>query len=208
VSQSNKFSYFPFFLQTDEKGGAGGKNLKSGSYFRHSGGSRNPELYFNLLTLQQKTLDPGLRRGDGSVGYSLLRGIDPFFISLPKGEAKPDLLRFVPSFLNCDTVSFAGMTLKDFCKRLRIQNTTRSYPDLAMQQLIPLGSFASRWEITYFPYGLLFIRVNPCVLTKDRTRTGHSQKIVPGLEAFNHVGNVKPEPERSEGPTSDIGRKC
>ena len=38
-----------------------------------------------------------------------------------------------------------------------------------------------------------------CVLTKDRTRTGHSQKIVPGLEAFNHVRNVKPGPERSEG---------
>jgi hypothetical protein len=38
-----------------------------------------------------------------------------------------------------------------------------------------------------------------CVLTKDRARTGHSQKIVPGLEAFNHVSNVKPGPERSEG---------
>jgi hypothetical protein len=31
---------------------------------------------------------------------------------------------------------------------------------------------------------------------------GHSQKIVPGLEAFNHVRNVKPGPERSEGPLS------
>jgi hypothetical protein len=74
VSQSNKFAYFPFFLQTDEKGSTGEKNLKSGSYFRHSGGGRNPELYFNLLILQQKTLAPGLRRGDGSVGFSLLAG--------------------------------------------------------------------------------------------------------------------------------------
>ena len=37
-------------------------------------------------------------------------------------------------------------------------------------------------------------------LTKDRARTGHSQKIVPGLESFNHVGSIKPGPERSEGP--------
>ena len=36
-------------------------------------------------------------------------------------------------------------------------------------------------------------------------RTGHSQKVVPGLEAFNHVGSAKPGPERSEGPASDMG---
>ncbi len=31
------------------------------------------------------------------------------------------------------------------------------------------------------------------VLTKDRTRTGHSQKIVPGLETFSQVRNVSPD---------------
>ena len=36
--------------------------------------------------------------------------------------------------------------------------------------------------------------------------TGHSQKIVPGLEAFNHVRNAKPGPERSEGPPSPKDR--
>ncbi|MGO9555640.1 MAG: hypothetical protein ACLP2U_11500, partial [Syntrophobacteraceae bacterium] len=36
----------------------------------------------------------------------------------------------------------------------------------------------------------------------------HSQKIVPGLEAFNHIGNVKPGPEQSEGaPSQKIGRE-
>jgi hypothetical protein len=60
--------------QADEKGKAGVKNLKSGSYFRHSGGSRYPGLYLNLLILKQKALDPGLRRGDDSVGFSLLLG--------------------------------------------------------------------------------------------------------------------------------------
>jgi hypothetical protein len=33
-------------------------------------------------------------------------------------------------------------------------------------------------------------------------------RIVPGLEAFNHVRDVKPGPERSEGPASKAGRKC
>ena len=47
-----------------------------------------------------------------------------------------------------------------------------------------------------------------CVLTKDRARTGRSQKIVPGLEPFNHVSSVKPGPERSEGPASSIGSMC
>ncbi len=65
-----------------------------------------------------------------------------------------------------------------------------------------------------------------CALSKDRARTGHSQKIVPGLEASNQVRDVKPGPERSEGPASNqvrdvkpgpersegpaynIGRKC
>ncbi len=37
-------------------------------------------------------------------------------------------------------------------------------------------------------------------LTKDRARTGRSQKIAPGLEASNQVRDVKPGPERSEGP--------
>ncbi|MGA7641456.1 MAG: hypothetical protein WBW56_04565, partial [Syntrophobacteraceae bacterium] len=47
-----------------------------------------------------------------------------------------------------------------------------------------------------------------CALSKDRTRTGHSQTIVPGLEAFNPVGDVKPGPERSEGaPSQRIGRE-
>ncbi|MGO8783097.1 MAG: hypothetical protein ACLQS0_07785, partial [Syntrophobacteraceae bacterium] len=55
-------------------------------------------------------------------------------------------------------------------------------------------------------------------LTKDRTRTGRSQKIAPGLEASNQVRDVKPGPERSEGAPSqkigreleayNIGRKC
>ena len=63
-------------------------------------------------------------------------------------------------------------------------------------------------------------------LTKDRARTGRSQKIVPGLETFNQVRNVspdlnevrvqhltrvrdvKPGPERSEGaPSQNIGRE-
>ena len=47
-----------------------------------------------------------------------------------------------------------------------------------------------------------------CALSKDRARTGRSQKIVPGLEAFNHVSSVKPGPERSEGPASSIGSMC
>ncbi|MGA7492981.1 MAG: hypothetical protein WBW10_10630, partial [Syntrophobacteraceae bacterium] len=42
-----------------------------------------------------------------------------------------------------------------------------------------------------------------CALSKDRTRTGHSQTIVPGLETFNRVRDVKPGPERSEGPASN-----
>ncbi len=37
-------------------------------------------------------------------------------------------------------------------------------------------------------------------LTKNRARTGRSQKIAPGLEASNQVRDVKPGPERSEGP--------
>ena len=40
---------------------------------------------------------------------------------------------------------------------------------------------------------------------KDRTRTGRSQKIAPGLEASNQVRDVKPGPERSEGPASNTG---
>ena len=54
------------------------------------------------------------------------------------------------------------------------------------------------------------------VLTKDRTRTGHSQKdrartgrsqkIAPGLEASNQVRDVKPGPERSEGPAFNHAR--
>jgi hypothetical protein len=47
-----------------------------------------------------------------------------------------------------------------------------------------------------------------CALSKDRAGTGRSQKIVPGLEAFNHVSSVKPGPERSEGPASSIGPMC
>ncbi len=47
-----------------------------------------------------------------------------------------------------------------------------------------------------------------CALTRNRARTGHSQKIVPGLEACNHIRNAKPGPERSEGPAFNIGRKC
>ena len=39
-----------------------------------------------------------------------------------------------------------------------------------------------------------------CKREPERSEGGHSQKIVPGLEAFNHVRNVKPGPERSEGP--------
>ncbi len=35
----------------------------------------------------------------------------------------------------------------------------------------------------------------------------HSQKIVPGLGAFNHDRDVKPGPERSEGPAFNMGRK-
>jgi hypothetical protein len=58
--------------QVDKKGSASGKNLKSGSCFRHSGGGRNPGLYANLLISKQKTLDPGLRRGDDFVDSSLL----------------------------------------------------------------------------------------------------------------------------------------
>ncbi len=47
-----------------------------------------------------------------------------------------------------------------------------------------------------------------CALTKDRARTGHSQKIVPGLEASNQVRDGKPGPERSEGaPSQKIGRE-
>ncbi len=34
---------------------------------------------------------------------------------------------------------------------------------------------------------------------------GHSQKIVSGLEAFDQVSNVKPGPERSEGPALQVG---
>src|SRR5208282_5010205 len=41
-----------------------------------------------------------------------------------------------------------------------------------------------------------------CKREPERSEGGHSQKIVPGLEAFNHVRNVKPGPERSEGPLS------
>ena len=36
-------------------------------------------------------------------------------------------------------------------------------------------------------------------------RTGHSQKVVPGLEAFNHVGSAKPGPSLRSGPASDMG---
>ncbi len=36
----------------------------------------------------------------------------------------------------------------------------------------------------------------------------HSQKIAPGLEASNQVRDVKPGPERSEGPASSIGPMC
>jgi hypothetical protein len=62
------------FQQADEKESAGGKNLGSGSSFRHSGGGRNPGLYFNLLILKQKALGPGFRRGNDSVDFSLLPG--------------------------------------------------------------------------------------------------------------------------------------
>jgi hypothetical protein len=48
------------------------------------------------------------------------------------------------------------------------------------------------------------VRVRPH--KKIGRRTGHSQKIVPGLEAFNHVRNAKPGPERSEGPPSPKDR--
>src|SRR5208337_3249650 len=34
----------------------------------------------------------------------------------------------------------------------------------------------------------------------ERSEGGHSQKIVPGLEALTSGQNVKPGPERSEGP--------
>jgi hypothetical protein len=45
-----------------------------------------------------------------------------------------------------------------------------------------------------------------CALSKDRARTGRSQKIAPGLEAFNQVRDVKPGPERSEGPAFNHAR--
>ena len=41
-------------------------------------------------------------------------------------------------------------------------------------------------------------------LTKDRPRTGHSRKIVPGLEALTNGWSIKPGPERSEGSPSGI----
>jgi hypothetical protein len=62
--------------QADEKGSAGGKNLKSGSYFRHSGGGLNPGLYFNLFILKQKTLPPGPRIGHSQ---KIVPGLEAFY---------------------------------------------------------------------------------------------------------------------------------
>jgi hypothetical protein len=45
-------------------------------------------------------------------------------------------------------------------------------------------------------------------LTKNRARTGHSQKIVPGLEALTNGWSIKPGPERSEGPASAVLPLC
>jgi hypothetical protein len=69
-------------LQADEKGSAGEKNLKSGSYFGHSRGGRNPGLYFNLLISKQKALNPGFRGVTILWIFLYSCEIDPFFISL------------------------------------------------------------------------------------------------------------------------------
>jgi len=45
-------------------------------------------------------------------------------------------------------------------------------------------------------------------LTKDRPRTGHSRKIVPGLEALTNGWSIKPGPERSEGPAFNALPRC
>ena len=45
-------------------------------------------------------------------------------------------------------------------------------------------------------------------LTKNRARTGHSRKIVPGLEALTNGWSIKPGPERSEGPAFNALPRC
>jgi hypothetical protein len=78
----------------------GGKNLESGSHFRHSGGSRNPEPYLNLLILKQKALTPGLRLGDDSVGFSTCGELIPFFTTLLKTWLLNASIAIVVSFLD------------------------------------------------------------------------------------------------------------